>query len=241
LKRITPGGHTRHQRAFYIPQEGKMADGQEPTQPIENDTPPTTPPETPPPKTFDESYVKDLRAEAAKHRKDAKAAQTRLAELEAAQAAAETAELEAQGKWKELAEQNAAKVAEYEARLAEGEAALQAERRNTLAVTIATQLGAIDPTDANFVSAVAGIEITAEDAAAQIQQALTALKEARPYLFSTGKPNLASFNPSGQPQNPPAETDEQRRTRLYSGGSRAFFDTTGAGGGVIWPKGEPDK
>jgi hypothetical protein len=219
-----------------------MADGpEEPTQPIENDTPsPTPPPEPAPAKTFDESYVKDLRAELVKHRKDAKAAQKRLSELEEAQAAAETAELEAQGQWQALAEQNAAKVAEYEAKLAEREAALQAERRNSLAVTTATQLGAIDPTDANFTNAVAGIDISADDAQAQIQQALTALKEIRPYLFGTGKPNLASFNPSGQPQDPPAETDDQRRARLYSGGSRAFFDKAGAGGGVIWPKGEPD-
>ncbi len=214
-----------------------MADGQEPTQPIENDTPPpTTPPEpTPIPKTFDESYVKDLRAEAAKYRKDSRDTRARLQELEAAQAAAETAELETQGQWQTLAKQNAAKTAELEAQL---EAALQTERRNTLAVTVAAQLGAIDPTDANFQAAVNAISIAADDAEAKIQQALEALKTSRPYLFGTGKPNLAPFNPATGETVPTTETAAQRRQRIYGGGPSRVFDPKGAeerGGGVLYP------
>jgi hypothetical protein len=213
-----------------------MADGpEEPTQ-IENDTPPTppaeptptTPPEAPPPapKTFDESYVLDLRAEARKNRLDLKAAEGKLRKLEEAQIATETAELEAQGKWKELAEQNVAKTADLESQLAEREAALQTERRNTLAVSVATQLGAIDPTDANVQTAVVAIDIAVDDAEAQIRQALEALKASRPYLFGTGKPNLAPFNPSGQPQPEPKETPAQQRERIRGGGGKSFFDTT---------------
>ncbi len=227
-----------------------MADGpEEPTQPIENDTPPTTPaeptPTTPPevsppaPKTFDESYVKGLRAEAAKNRKDLKATQAKLQELETAQTAAETAELEAQGQWKTLAEQNAAKTVELEAQLAEREAALQAERRNTLAVSIATQLGVINPTDANVRAAVAAIDIATDGAEAQIQQALEALKVSRPYLFGTGKPNLAPFNPQSGPTDPATETPAQRRQRIYGGGPSRVFDPKSAeerGGGVLYPK-----
>ncbi len=227
-----------------------MADGpEEPTQPIENNTPPTTPaeptsttpPEAPPPapKTFDESYVKGLRAEAAKNRKELKAAEVKLRELETAQATAETAELEAQGEWQKLAEQNAAKAVELGVQLAEREAALQIERRNTLAVSIATQLGAIDPTDANFLNAVVTIDIAADGAEAQIRQALDALKAVRPYLFGTGKPNLAPFNPATGPTEPAAETAAQRRQRIYGGGPSRVFDPKSAeerGGGVLYPK-----
>jgi hypothetical protein len=217
-----------------------MADGsEEPQQPIENDTPPTAPPETPPPtsKTFDESYVKDLRAQAAKHRKIAKAAQDQLQELQTAQEAARAAELEEQGQWKTLAEQSAAKLTELEAKLAERDAALIAEQRNTLAVTIATQLGAIDPTDANFANAVSEIDISGDNAQEQITAALTALKEQRPYLFSTGKPNLASFNPATTSTEPAAETPAQRRQRIYGGGASRVFDPKSAeqrGGGVVY-------
>lgn len=227
-----------------------MADGpEEPTQPIENNTPPTAPaeptPTTPPeasppaPKTFDESYVKGLRAEAAKNRKELKAAEVKLRELEEAKTATETAELEAQGQWKTLAEQNAAKTADLESQLAEREAALQAERRNTLAVSVATQLGAIDPTDANVQTAVVAIDIAVDGAEAQIRQALEALKASRPYLFGTGKPNLAPFNPATGPTEPAAETATQRRQRIYGGGPSRVFDPKSAeerGGGVLYPK-----
>ena len=207
-----------------------MADGTDAPKQIENDTPPTTPPPeptSPAPKTFDESYVKDLRAEAKKHREEAKAAKTRLQELEAAQVAADTAELEAQGQWKELAEQNAAKTAELETQLAEQNVALQTERRNTLAVSIATQLDAINPTDANFQLAVAAIDIAADDAETKIRQALEALRDGNfSYLFGTAKPNLAPFNPSGQPQDPPKETPAHQRERIRGGGGKSFFDVT---------------
>lgn len=213
-----------------------METGQEPTQPIENEP---TPPEQPEPtsKTFDESYVKSLRDEAAKHRKELRATQKQLKDLQTAQEAAEAAELEAQGQWKELAEQNAAKTAQLEAQLAEQEKRLNAERRNTLAVSIATQLGAIDPTDANFTSAVSEIDISADGAPGQIQQALEALKEARPYLFGTGKPSLAPFNPATTPTEPAAETPAQRRQRIYGGGASRVFDPKSAqerGGGVVY-------
>jgi hypothetical protein len=217
-----------------------MPDGQEPQKPIESETSPPAP-EQPPvesPKTFDETYVKSLRDEAAKHRKELRTAQKQLKDLQTAQEAAEAAELEAQGQWKELAEQNAAKTAQLEAQLAEQEKRLNAERRSVLAVSIATQLGAIDPTDANFTSAVSEIDISREGAQEQISQALTALKEARPYLFGTAKPNLAPFNPATGEPEPATETAAQRRQRIYGGGPSRVFDPKYAkkmGGGVIFP------
>jgi small-conductance mechanosensitive channel len=217
-----------------------MENGQEPTQPTtENEpTPPEQPTEPTQPKTFDESYVKDLRTEAAKYRKAAREAQAKLKKLETAQEAAEATELEAQGQWKELAEQNAAKTAQLEAQLAEQESRLNAERRNTMAVTVATQLGAIDPTDANFTSAVSAIDISEQGAEERISQALTALTETRPYLFGSGKPTLAPFNPAGGETEPRTETATQRRQRIYGGGPSRVFDAKSApqrGGGVIFP------
>lgn len=220
-----------------------MSDGQEPTQPIKDDPPLTTPPEpkTEPepatPKTFDESYVKELRAEAAKNRKAAKDAKKALDEIRQTQEAADAKKLEEQGEWQKLAEQNATKVKEAEAKLAEQDVALKAERRSALAISIATQLGAIDPTDANFQSAVGAIDIAADDAETKIRQALEALKVARPYLFGTGKPNLASFNPATGSTEPTAETPTERRQRIYGGGASKVFDAKAAekrGGGVIY-------
>jgi hypothetical protein len=216
-----------------------MSNGQEPTQPTESKpTPPEQPTEPTQPKTFDESYVKDLRTEAAKHRKAAREAQAKLQELQTAAEAAEAAELEAQGQWKELAEQNAAKTAQLEAQLAEQESMLNVERRNTVAVTVATQLGAIDPSDANFTNAVSAIDMAADDAQGQIKEALETLKVRRPYLFGTGKPSLAPFNPASGETQPTTETAAQRRQRIYGGGASRVFDPKAAqerGGGVIFP------
>jgi hypothetical protein len=201
------------------------------TQPIEeNDNPPIQPEPEEPTQTFDAEYVKKLRTEAAKNRKELKAVQAQLAELQQAQEAAATAELEAQGKYKELAEAEAAKRVELESQL-------QNERRRNIVLAAATQLGAIDPTDANFTAAVAGVDMTAEDANEQIKASLEGLKEARPYLFSTQKPALAPFDPTGGPQVPPKETRGQAMNRIYGGGGVRIFDRKTAeegGGGVIF-------
>lgn len=219
-----------------------MEAGQEPTQPIEKVTPPIEPTPTEPteptePKTFDATYVSELRSEAAKHRKELRATKVELQKLQTAQEAAATAELEAQGQWKTLAEQNAAKTAQLEAQLAEGEKALNAERRNTLTVSIATRLGAINPSDANFQTAVGAIDIAADNnAEMQITQALEALKVSLPYLFGTGRPNLAPFNPSGQPQTDTPLTFQQQRQKYQDKNKSKFFDVT-----VYKPIGGDDK
>lgn len=218
--------------------------GQEP-EPNPTETPPEpTEPTTEPQQTFDADYVKKLRAEAAQHRKAAKEAQALLSDLQKAQDAAEAKKLEEQGEWQKRAEQEAAKRQELEAKLEAQLRQLTDERRNRLAVHVATQLGAIDPTDANFLAAVSGVDVEADDAEQAIRQALEALRESRPYLFQVRRgATLASFNPAQGPQQPHRETDDERRERLYSGGSRKFFDPEAAakaGGGLVWPKGKPE-
>jgi hypothetical protein len=214
-----------------------MSDGQEPQN--LNDTPPEpagTPPEPAAPKTFDESYVRELRAEAAKNRKAARDLEKQLQQFQAEKDAAAAKELEAQGEWQKLAEQESARRAELEKQIEAQAAQLANEQRSRTATGIAASLGAIDPTDPNFIAAVANVDVSAIDATAQIQQALEALKEARPYLFQGQRQsNLASFNPAHGPQPEPKETDAQRRERIYGGG-RGIFDPDKApnlGGGVV--------
>jgi multidrug efflux pump subunit AcrA (membrane-fusion protein) len=215
-------------------------EGQEPAQP--ETTPDPTPP---PPKTFDESYVKELRSEAAKYRKTAKEYEARMAEIEAAQEAAEAKKLAEQGEYKTLAEKARAEADQLRQELEAERARLASERVNNQALAIAASLGVIDPTDANVLAAVAGIDPASENTEAEIKTRIEGLKETRPYLFGTNRPGLSSFNPTGQPNEPALETDEARRARLNNPGSNFFnFENEAAlraaGGGVIWPKGKPD-
>lgn len=68
-----------------------------------------------------------------------------------------------------------------------------------------------------------------------IGEALKALAEAKPYLLKTRAPQVNPTNPNqGQP---PAETPEQRRARIYGSGGN-LFDPAAArnqGGGVQFP------
>jgi hypothetical protein len=97
-----------------------MADEQTPPVGSDNPTPETSAPETPQsgavhsgaetPKTYDETYVKELRKENATHRTKARELEARLAELENASKAAEDKKLAEQNEWKTLAEKRAAEL-----------------------------------------------------------------------------------------------------------------------------------
>ena len=153
-----------------------------------------------------------------------RSAQVELKKLQTAQDAAATAELAAQGEWKTLAEQNAARTAELEAQLLTQQNQLADEQRSRKTMGIAAKMG-FDPTDANVMAAVSSVDISEADADAKIQQALEALKEARPYLVQgTKPPNLAAFNPGGEPTPPQKETNDARRRRIQGGGKSRFFD-----------------
>lgn len=221
--------------------------GQEPTQPIpiEPTTPepdPTHPPTTPP-KTFDESYVKELRAEAAKNRKANKELQTKLDKISQTQEAQEAAKLAEQGEFQKLADNARQEADQLRLDLTAQAQQLANERRTRQASTIAAQMGVNHLDDANITAAIDNVDMSGDDPEAEIKKRLETLKERRPDLFQgKGAPELASFNPSGQPQAPPRETDAQRRLRI-SGGNNQFFDEQAAaasGGGVVWPKGKPE-
>lgn len=89
-----------------------MAQGQEPTDELK--TTPEAESEEPKqdskPKMFDEAYVKELRAENAKHRTELRAVQKQLEELLGAQKTREEQELATQNQWQQLAEKRATEL-----------------------------------------------------------------------------------------------------------------------------------
>lgn len=144
--------------------------------------------------------------------------------------AARLAEIENAGKSE--AEKTAARLAEIEKALGLKDQTIEkltgeltSTKRQSLAASVASKLGAHDPQDANILSAIASIDPAGENAAGDIEKALTALKESKPYLFKTAgqgtqAPGVAAFNPAGGGQ---AETDAQRVARLQrQSGARGF-------------------
>ena len=90
--------------------------GQEP-----QEVPPQEPQAGDEPQTFSADYVKELRAEAAKYRTELRDVQKEFETIKTEREKATETELAEQGKWKELAEKNATKLADYEAKAQEWE------------------------------------------------------------------------------------------------------------------------
>lgn len=161
------------------------------------------------PKTFDEAYVKKLRDEAASHRTKAKEFESTLSQVQAeleqlrkSQESAKAKELEDQGRWKEIAEQNALKLAQFEGlptKLQEYETTIKGlleGQREGLPEAIIELLDAMNP--------VKQLEWLGKHKAELVKPATQQ---------SNGQPaKLANFNPAGQGGN--AETDQQRVARI---------------------------
>jgi len=149
------------------------------------------------PQTFSADYVKELRTEAAKHRTEKNAVKEELEAIKTERDKATEVELAEQGKWQELAEKNAAKVAEFEAKAQEWDAAtaklgeaLEAQKKD-LPEAITELLGAM--------SVIQQLEWLAKHQGEYGPQA-------------AGQPGLTGFNPSAP--NGVNETDQQRVQRL---------------------------
>jgi len=160
------------------------------------------------PKTFDEAYVKKLRAEAASHRTELNETkktlgqlQEELNKLKGAQESTKQKELEDQGRWKEIAEQNALKLAQLEGipdRLKEYEitiTGLLEGQRDGLPAAIIELLDAMP--------AVKQLEWLGKHKAELVKPANGQQTKQKP---------LADFNPSGTSGN--AESDQQRVARI---------------------------
>jgi hypothetical protein len=162
------------------------------------------------PKTFDEAYVKKLRDEAAGNRTKAKdleknlsQLQEELSKLKGTQEAATKKELEEQGRWREIAEQNALKLANLEGlpvKLKEYEATITGlleGQRDGLPEAIIELLDAMPP--------VKQLDWLAKHKAELVKPQPEQQQPAQ-------RQNLASFNPVSQGGN--AETDQQRVARI---------------------------
>lgn len=178
---------------------------------------PQTPSAPDAPKTFDAAYVEDLRKEAAKYR-------TELRKLQAAAEQAETAKLGDLEKAQKRA-------AELEAAHAQATAALRTERARAAVMAAAGQFN-LPPTAAARLVTPDALEYD-DDGQPKVSSVRAALKSLADEL-----PELTVQARSANPARgvPAAETDEQRRARIFGGGVNPFDPTTAArlGGGVVW-------
>jgi septal ring factor EnvC (AmiA/AmiB activator) len=162
-------------------------------------------------------YEKQYKSQIAEMKKQLDAYKRQQADHATAEADAEKARLVEQEKWKELAEKAQGENADLAKRLEAMEAQLTESARRTLANRIAVSLGAVNPDDLNFASAVMDIDMSGADAEAQIKSAIEAMKESHAYLFKSAEPEkppmpgLPGFNPSGDGAQ---LTDAQRIARL---------------------------
>jgi hypothetical protein len=171
-------------------------------------------------KTFDEAYVKELRTEAAKHRKEKQELAERLAALETASKQQEEKKLTEQQEWQKLAEKRAAELEAMKAELANERlnflrTALGAEYK--LPPAIAKRLaGSTEDelrADAKAIAAELKLDQPATEPAKPEPQAPTA-QSANP--FTPARSQVTAPTPGGSSVG---ETDDQRRARLYKRGA----------------------
>lgn len=158
-----------------------------------------------PPKTFDEKYVQDLRDEAAGWRKKLREMEVKLNERETTEKTAKEKELADQQQYKTLAEQRAQELADIKAE----NARLQ---KSALQQKVAAEVG-LPP---KFADRLKGS--TEEEMKADAEDLKKELPAAQQQQTTQTQRTTTSF-PGGKPG---AETDEQRRARLYGGNKRAF-------------------
>jgi hypothetical protein len=170
--------------------------GQEPTPPADGQAPPVdTPPEGTPPKTFDEDYVKTLRAEAAKHRKEAADAKARAAELENA-TLSETEKLK--------------KEAEEGRKLAE---TATGKLRNANLRDALAEKGFTGPQAKAVTRLLSDLEYDGEDEPKNLD---ARLKAAQSEYGDIAKPGTTSFDGGAREAAPPNKTPEQAHQDFLS-------------------------
>lgn len=174
-------------------------------------------------KMFDEAYVKELRTEAAKYRKEKQETERRLAELEAASKQQEEKKLTEQQEWQKLAEKRAAELEAMKAELAN-------ERLNFLRTAIGNEYK-LPPAIAKRLTGSNEDELRADAKAiaAELKLDQPATEPPKPEaapapsqpaqsgnLFTPARSQVTAPTPGGQVVG---ETDEQRRARLYQRGA----------------------
>lgn len=170
--------------------------------------------------TFDAEYVKSLRAEAAKHRKEAADTAARLKALEDASLSD--------------AEKRDKRLAELEARSAAWDTEKQELLTRQAVASVATRLKIVDP-DAAYALMDRSLITIQDGKPTNIDELLTALVKAKPYLLPPPASSGGAANPaSSGVTNAPSEADA-----IYAqiiGGGNNFWDEKNVrahGGGVF--------
>lgn len=168
-------------------------------------------------KTFSADYVKELRDEAAKWRKEFRTLESKLSTFEQSKTEAEEAKLKEQNQYKELLDK---RTKEFELLKAD----LEKERLSNLRLRIGSELGLSAALQSRLVGS------TEEELREDAKGLMTALGLDKPKA-ETSAPAQATTTPT--PDNkarsqttavapdgkPTGETDEQRRARLYARGA----------------------
>lgn len=171
-------------------------------------------------------------AEAAKYRRQLRETEKRLEELEAAEKAKAEAEMSE-------AEKATRRAQELEQRLEQVENARRDSLLESAVTAAAARMGFADARDAVALVPHGDLEFTDDGRpdAASVEAALKRLLSDRPHLRAGHTAGGSPGNPSRQ--DPPGETDAQKRDRLFGGGRGGIFDATAAakhGGGVVFPE-----
>jgi hypothetical protein len=171
-------------------------------------------------KTFDEAYVKELRAEAAKHRKEKQEIADRLAALETSSKQQEEKKLTEQQEWQKLAEKRAAELE-----------AMKSEMESIRLGSLRTMIGVEFKLPAVIAKLLTGanedeIRANAKAIATELKLDQPAIEPPKPEAAQTSAQSVSPFTPARSQTTAPVpggqvsgETDEQRRARLYKRGA----------------------
>jgi hypothetical protein len=188
--------------------------------------------------TVDDSEVKRLRDEAAKHRTEKNAVKSELEKLRAELDKLQAASMSEQERKDKEHNKAVEKAAQLEAQLAEATKRNQELLLRTAVQAAATKLGIVDPDAAYLLLDKTQVEPSDDGKidTAKIEAALTELLKAKTYL--RGVAHITATNPAKSAGlDPNAETPEQQRARIYGGGLNPFDPKAAKarGGGVIMP------
>lgn len=165
-----------------------------------------------------ETLAKELKAV----RKEAAAYRTKLRQAE------EDAEARKRAEMTELEKVRADLEAERKARQ-EADQKRQQQALRTQVVTAAARMNFADPEDALRMLDQSTLEVDDAGNIDGLDDALSALVKAKPYLIKTTTGTISPTNPAGGKQPTSAE---EKRQRLFGQQKPALLE----GGGVFWPK-----
>lgn len=131
------------------------------------------------------------------------------------------------------------KLAEAEAKAQQAELNARSRSFSAAVIAAAARLNFNDPSDAVALLKIDAFEFDENGQPVGVDEKVKELAAERKYLIKSKGGSLEPFEPAQQ-GGPVRETDAQKRARLYGGGD--FWNNPGGqGGGVVWPKGPPDK